>query len=101
MASTMKIKPRTEYFISALEKLKDKGRLPSAAELLTITGIKSRSTISEIKGRRQNIKPEAWEKFKKHFRFKDSDFSEPGSIEKGEEAADYNDSRELIWALKE
>jgi hypothetical protein len=72
----IKIEPRTDYFIEALQRLKADKKLPTNATLANLLDIKSETTISEIKGRRQNIQPKAWEKFKEYFGFKDSDFSD-------------------------
>lgn len=67
MRTTIKIELRTELFIKALEQLDKVNKLPSNVELARILGIKSKSTITEIKARRQNIQPDKWELFKKHF----------------------------------
>jgi len=64
-----KIEERTLKFIGAIEHLRKEGKLPGYGELGVIMGIKSRSTISEILAKRQNIQPDSWEKFKTHFGF--------------------------------
>jgi hypothetical protein len=68
MAQTVNIEERTENFIEAYQNLKNQGILPDHKELAKIMGVKSVSTISEILGKRQNIKPENWRLFKEHFR---------------------------------
>lgn len=75
MAIVSKIEPRTEAFLEALDQLKKQGKSLSNVELAAIIGIRSKSTISEIKAKRQNIQPEAWEKFKQHFKIGDSEES--------------------------
>lgn len=67
MAKTIKIEERTEDFILALQKLEASNKMPSNAELIRFLGINSISSISEIKGKRQNIQREAWLRFKEHF----------------------------------
>lgn len=67
MAKALKIEGRTKDFITALKKLDERNLMPPNADLIKILGINSISTISEIKGERQNIKLEAWEKFKSKF----------------------------------
>ena len=66
MAKARKIEPRTEDFIAAYKRLDQDKLLPSNVDLAGIIGV-GKSTITEILGRRQNIQPEGWEKFKKHF----------------------------------
>jgi hypothetical protein len=67
MAKLKKLEERTEMFIKALEDLKKKNVIRSNSELLPILGIGSLSTITEITSRRQNIQPESWKNFKKHY----------------------------------
>lgn len=75
MGSLKKIEPRTNRFIDDYNRLSESGNLPSNVDLARIMGIRSKSTISEIINRRQNIQPEHWEKFKAYFGIKE----EPGS----------------------
>lgn len=67
MNKILKVEARTEQFIEALKRLKELNKLPSNAELAKLLGISSPATISEIKGRRQNIQPESWKKFLQHY----------------------------------
>lgn len=63
----MKIEGRTLSFINALKTLRERHKMPANKALAKTLGIKSVSTISEIKAQRQNIQPEAWGKFMKHY----------------------------------
>lgn len=67
MATLKKIEDRTNWFIKAYNKLEKERRLPSNVELATIMGMPSKSTVSNILKRQQNIQPEQWQKFKEHF----------------------------------
>lgn len=77
MAQANHIEPRTNQFLELLETLEKHGISLSNADLRIITGVKSISTISEIKGRRQNIKPEAWEAFQTYITEKHPEISVP------------------------
>lgn len=76
LAKIKKIEPRTLRFIEAYKILEAENKLPSNVELTGILGIKSKSTISEILSKRQNIQPQAWAKFIDHFKIKDENSSE-------------------------
>lgn len=67
MAVTKKIESRTLNFIKEFERLTEENKMPSNVKLSGILGIKSKSTISEILAKRQNIQPEAWNRFVQHF----------------------------------
>ena len=71
MGKSLKIEPRTTRFIEEYKRLEGESKLPSHAELAAILGIKSKTTISEILGLRQNIQPTSWLKFKEHFKIAD------------------------------
>lgn len=85
MAKAKKIERRTERFIDVYNMLDGQNKLPTNAELATIMGIKSKSTVSEILAKRQNIQPESWEKFKKHFKIPDSEDNSENSVARGAE----------------
>jgi hypothetical protein len=89
-----KIEPRTNWFITAYNKLADEGRLPSNVELAEIMDIPSKSTITNILKRDQNIQPDQWEKFKTHFKLEDG----PQRSEKTESEPSM---RELLGGLVE
>ena len=79
MAKVSKIEVRTIHFIEEYKRLKDLGKMPALERLAEIMGIKSKSSISEILGKRQNIQPASWDLFKKHFKIgikQNSDISE-------------------------
>ena len=67
MAVTKKIEARTVNFIKEYERLSAENKLPSNVALAGILGIKSKSSISEILAKRQNIQPDAWQRFVAHF----------------------------------
>ena len=76
-----KIEQRTLKFIAIAEQLKKQGKLPGYGELGAIMGIKSKSTISEIMAKRQNIQPASWERFKTHFKVTEhTDFPEQDAV---------------------
>lgn len=68
MAELKKIEERTLQFIEAHAKLKGYNKMVTHEELAKIIGAESKSTISEILGKRQNIQPEQWILFKAHFK---------------------------------
>jgi hypothetical protein len=72
LAKIKKIEPRTNQFIMEYERLNKENRLPSNVKLAEIMGIKSKSSVTEILAKRQNIQPAAWDKFRAHFNIKDS-----------------------------
>ena len=67
MSKIKKIEDRTIWFIEAYKKLSEGGRLPTNVDLAKIMGIESKSTITNILNKDQNIQPQQWDKFKKHF----------------------------------
>lgn len=67
MSKLKKIEDRTYWFIDAYNKLQEDGRLPSNVELAEIMGMKSKSTVTNILKKEQNIQPNQWEKFSVHF----------------------------------
>jgi hypothetical protein len=67
MAKAAIIEERTEQFIKSFNYLKDNGLINDNKEVAELFGYKSTSAISEILGRRTNIQPEMWEKFKKKY----------------------------------
>lgn len=73
MGQVIKILPITERFINEYNRLKKAGKLPPNVELAEIMDIKTPSTISNILVRKQNIKPEAWERFRSRFRISESE----------------------------
>lgn len=75
MGKLSKIESRTEEFIQALEHLKKIGKAPSNGDLMNTMKLPSLSTVSEIKGRRQNIQPDAWRLFKNHYKTDLSEFN--------------------------
>lgn len=72
MRPPIKIEKRTDDFIKELSRLKEEKVIKNNAELIDILGLKNVSTITEIVKKRQNIQPEVWEKFKKHYRITDN-----------------------------
>lgn len=76
-----KIEARTIAFIKEYKRLETAGLLPERQNLMEIMKVKSKSTISGILKKRQNIQPEQWVLFRKHFGIDDiansSDFSVP------------------------
>jgi hypothetical protein len=66
-----KIEKRTEDFIREYSRLKKERIIKNNAELIDILGIKTVSTITEIIKRRQNITPDAWDKFKRYYKITD------------------------------
>jgi hypothetical protein len=75
MAKAAVIETRTEDFIKHFKDLKSKGLISDNKEVADLLGYSAPSAISEILGRRQNIQPEQWEKFKKKYNV-NSDTSE-------------------------
>jgi hypothetical protein len=67
MAQASKIHPITKEFVESCKLLKLHGELPRRKLLAQIMGINNISTFSEIHGLRQNIQPDQWKRFKKHF----------------------------------
>lgn len=82
MGKSLKIEPRTDRFIQEYDRLEKEDKMPGHAELAKIIGVNTIRTITEILGRRQNIQPESWLKFKSHFGIpeiqKNTDFSTTG-----------------------
>lgn len=68
-----KIEARTNWFIANYDKLEKEKRLPSNVELAQIMGIPSKSTITNIINRQQNIQPDQWLKFREHFGIDDGE----------------------------
>lgn len=68
MAALKKIEPRTVKFIEEYERLTSENKMPTNVALAGILGVKSKSTISEILAKRQNIQPEAWNRFVAFFK---------------------------------
>jgi hypothetical protein len=68
VATIKKVEQRTLDFIREVKRLKESAEIADYDAIMKITGIKSKSTISEILGMRQNIQPTAWLKFKNHFK---------------------------------
>jgi hypothetical protein len=66
-----KIEERTDWFIDAYNMLEKEKRLPSNVELAAIMGMGSKSTVTNILKKQQNIQPEQWRKFKDHFGVED------------------------------
>ncbi len=84
MATIKKIEARTLNFIKEYERLTTENKMISNVKLAGILGVKSKSTISEILAKRQNIQPEAWDRFVKHF-----------ALPYEEEGSDFSELREL------
>lgn len=79
MAAIKKIEERTRQFIDCHTKLKRSNQMVTHEELAKIIGVESKTTISEILGKRQNIQPDQWEAFRKHFKISsDIPVHEPG-----------------------
>lgn len=98
MATAKKIEHRTERFIAAYNKMSEENKLPTNTELARIIGIKSKSTISEIIAKRQNIQPDSWEKFKNHFKIRDSENGSENSVSRNT-VSDRNGQTDLIPVL--
>lgn len=84
MARAATIEERTDLFIAEYERLTKNSELPDNKVLADQLGIKSPSTLSNILGRRQNIKHSAWKAFKEKYGLKEiqkssekEDISEP------------------------
>lgn len=67
MAKIKKIEDRTLWFIETYESLEKAGKLPTNTDLAKIMGMSSKSTITNILKKDQNIQPSQLDKFKKHF----------------------------------
>jgi hypothetical protein len=67
VAVIKKIEERTKDFITEYERLSKREDFPTHDVLASIIGAKGKGTITEILGKRQNIQPDQWEKFKLHF----------------------------------
>lgn len=67
MGQVKEINPLTKKFLAAFEVLKEQGLIPPYDELMAITGIESKSTISNILAKKQNIQPGNWKRFSIHF----------------------------------
>lgn len=89
MPKVLKIEARTTDFIREYKRLKTAGQMPDFEGLAKILGLKSKSTISEVLGLRQNIQPAVWDKFKGHFKIMDGapdtdkseqDTKKPGTV---------------------
>lgn len=80
MAKISKIEDRTLKFIEAYNRLKESKEFPPNTELAKILHMSSKSTVSEILGKRQNIQPKQWEYFKSHFGIKDEISSSENSV---------------------
>lgn len=68
MGQAKNIKPITLKFLVEYKRLEDQGLLPTQGELNNILGYNSPSSLSNVLAKNQNISPEAWDNFKKHFR---------------------------------
>ena len=68
MAAIKKIEERTKQFIDYHALLKKSNRMVTHEELAKIIGVESKTTISEILGKRQNIQPDQWEAFRTFFK---------------------------------
>lgn len=93
MAKTLKIEERTEDFIREFGALKQQKKLPSHAILAGELGMPTKSTISEILGRRQNIQPESWNKFKSKYLTKTPSKSNGRTDISESEVQDFDGSR--------
>ena len=67
MAAIKKIEHRTLQFIEAHSKLKEANKMVTHEELAKILGVESKTTITEILKKRQNIQPDQWRLFREHF----------------------------------
>ncbi len=76
MGATKKIESRTYQFIDSHARLKASGKMVTHGELAKIIGVESKTTITEILKKRQNIQPEQWEAFRKYFKIS-SDYYVP------------------------
>lgn len=78
MAKLKKIEARTNWFIDAYKKLENNQLLPSNTDLARLMQMNSKSTVTNILNREQNIQPEQWERFRDHFGLADgSEINEP------------------------
>jgi hypothetical protein len=68
VASLKHVEDRTIQFISEYQRLSKAKDFPTHEKLAEIIGANGGNTITEILGKRQNIKPEQWKSFKKHFK---------------------------------
>ena len=67
MVSLKKVEERTKRFIAEYERLSKQKDFPTHESLAVIIGANGKNTITEILGKRQNIQPEQWDKFRLHF----------------------------------
>lgn len=92
MAELKKIEERTLQFIEAHARLKGANKMVTHEDLAKIIGAESKSTISEILSKRQNIQPEQWSLFKAHFKIS-TEYSVQSGLKTGivnEDPAVYN-----------
>lgn len=75
MAKSIKIQPITELFIRYYNDFTDRKTMVSNKLLASIIGTSAQG-VSEILGRRQNIQPDQWERFKNHFGITNTEKSE-------------------------
>lgn len=80
MPPVKKLENRTLRFIEHYNRLNAEKKLPANVDLANILGIKSKSTISEIIAKRQNIQPDSWDKFKSYFGITDTEESTEKSV---------------------
>lgn len=98
MAKAIKIEPRTIEFAEYIVNQRKAGDFATNEEIARVIGVKSKTSITEILGKRSNIQPEQWKKFKTHFHYTSHGI--------GTEGTDNSVSREthteaLIVSLKE
>jgi hypothetical protein len=72
----IKVEPRTIQFGKEMQRMELQGTLPGTQELAKILGVKSKSSVSEMKSQRQNIQPAQWKRFKEYFKVIDEQGTE-------------------------
>lgn len=80
MAELKKIEERTLQFIEAHAQLKGANKMVTHEELAKIIGVESKTTISEILKKRQNIQPDQWKSFKDYFKISTGYSVQPDTI---------------------
>lgn len=95
MASIKNVEDRTLQFITEYQRLSKVKGFPTHEKLAEIIGANGGNTITEILGKRQNIKPEQWIAFKNYFKIEvgNSGQIDGGPVEKDSQEVYYIELR--------
>ena len=91
MGRAIKIDAITHHFVHYVVTQRSAGKFVTNKEIAVIIGVKRETSITEILGKRSNIQPEQWRKFKDHFNIPD-DYAAPEiSVSRGTSGKKHDD----------